>query len=113
MDSEKPEIAQQIRRSLSKLTKDVKIRDLESLPGSSALLPYSLLRLMGDLPPAHKQRMAELAAQRQELEGQGKSARDIDELLRNLYDAQTNGKNMHEIFLRVCSSLVLLPRQML
>ena len=68
---------------------------------------------MGDLPPAHKQRMAELAAQRQELEGQGKSSRDIDELLRNLYDAQTNGKNMHEIFLRVCSSLVLLPRQML
>ena len=55
---------------------------------------------MGDLPPAHKQRMAELAAQRQELEGQGKSARDIDELLRNLYDAQTSGKNMHEVSLK-------------
>lgn len=92
MDSEKSEIAQQIRRSLSKLTKDGKIRDVESLPGSSALLPFSLLRLMGDLLPGHHQRMAELSSQRQEYEGQGKSTREIDELLRNLYDAQTSGK---------------------
>ncbi|XP_070192500.1 trichohyalin-like isoform X3 [Littorina saxatilis] len=91
MDSEKAELAAQIRRSLTKLAKNDKIRDVDSLSGSSAMLPFTVLRLMGDLQPGHQRRAEELESLRQTLQQEGKSASQIDELLRKEYESSSSG----------------------
>ncbi|KAK7499548.1 hypothetical protein BaRGS_00009200, partial [Batillaria attramentaria] len=91
MDSERAELAQQIKRQLAKLTKKGKLRDVDSLPGASALLPATVLYLMGDLGPAHEQREAELNSLRRKLEAEGKSPKDIEGQLKKEILSATRG----------------------
>ncbi|KAL8585443.1 hypothetical protein ACOMHN_024604 [Nucella lapillus] len=92
MDSEKPELIQQIRRGVSKLVKEVKVGDTATLlPGSSAMLPLTLQGLMGPLRPRHRQQLAEMESLRQRLTAEGKSASEIDDALKREHDSQIDG----------------------
>ena len=102
MDSEKAELAQQIQRSLSKLSRDGKIRDVESLPGASAMLPFTLQRMMGFLRPVHQRQMAELDSLRKKLLEEGKPAAEVDVCVRKEYESQSDGNALIKIYMYEC-----------
>ncbi|XP_076469710.1 uncharacterized protein LOC143300038 [Babylonia areolata] len=92
MDSEKPELTQQIRRSLNKMAKDGKAgNNMDLVPGSSAMLPFTLQGMIGPLPPDHQRLQVEAESLRQRLAAEGRPASEIDDILKRESDSRMDG----------------------
>ena len=92
MESEKSEIFQQTRRTVSTLIKDKKLSERSGdLPGANVELSLTLLGLMGDLQTAEATRRQNYTAFAAQLESKGRSAADVDRELEAMYTEDTSG----------------------
>lgn len=105
MDSEKWGLVQNIKKKVGAMFRQGQMCDVESLPGASALLPATLTAMMGDLRPAHQQRMTELMALRQKLAVEGRAVKDIEDSLRTEYESTLKGKAKNNLSTHVARLL--------
>ncbi|XP_041349458.1 uncharacterized protein LOC121368777 [Gigantopelta aegis] len=104
VEGEYAEIFQELKQQLRRIRPQSLNGEVWNMPGSQAVLPSSLRAMMGELPEVNHTRFQRVTQWKTSLQAEGKSQREVDDIVRQDYESFIEGSG-------TCGNLLICLRE--